>query len=160
MSEEKEKVSKKSSIIQTKTSNIWSGYTAIAIAMKYHEWEVRGNAQQNRWKDLIARKSAQEKLTIELCMDFDLDPRNSVNNEVLIHLDQKIDYQIIVIEENEQSFVGTDREKVIYLLKSVDLFAFIKSMPGYWRRNHYCKYCNRCYSRNDHRCKEINSDIL
>ena len=151
-----ELVKNKKSVIKVINTDDSCGYLAIAMGIKFYEWEVKGNSQQNRWHDLIRRETAQKKLGQSFCSDYGLDFDKPVDIDILKEIDSMIDYQIIVIKDCVQMFVGTDRKNVIYLLYDGTHYDFIKSMTAFLDKNIYCKYCNKGYtSAIQHRCEKV-----
>ena len=149
-------VQNKQSVIKIKNNDHSCGYRAIAMGIKYHEWNVKGHTQQlSKWHHLVTRETTQKTNGKVFCKTYGLDFNKPVDIDILKKIDSKIDYQIIVIKNCLQMFVGTDRPKVIYLLYDGTHYDLIKTMTGFLGRNIYCKYCNKGYrSAIQHRCEK------
>ena len=149
---------KKRSIIRIENNDKSCGYQAIAMGILYHEWKVKGNSRNTNWYNLINKKrtTKRKKEMLRFCWKYRLNHTHPLDMDILKKLDSHSDfhYQIIVIKDCQQMFVGTDRPKVIYLLYSDKHFDLITSMPAYTGDHYYCKYCNMSFRRAaKHRCE-------
>ena len=151
----------KTSVVTVKNGNgVVCGYRAIALGVNYHELNVKGNSRMKAWHNLCRGPRTLYSATMTLLQRIGIDV-NILNEELtdtqLRLLDERLtEYQIIVIKRDDgtQSFVGTDRNKVIYLENCEDHYNLIKSMTSYRNCNEYCKYCNLGYQKNfGHACK-------
>ena len=150
----------KRSIFTVKNQNKACGYIAIAVGIKFHEWNVASDYNQRRWINLRDYGPNQERLGEEFCNAYNF----PVNEELTIgmiadRVQPAIahEYQIIVINfpNGTQLFIGPDREKVIYLCyyEERNHFNLIKSMTGFRQRSFYCKKCNKAFEHiTSHNC--------
>ena len=128
------------------------GYRAITLGVKHYELNVRGNSQMKEWQSIIRYPRTLLNATKGLLNQIDIDEEilyEQLSDVQLRLFDERLsEYQIIVInrEDGAQEFIGTDREKVIYLENCGDHYNFIKSMASYRNQNQYCKYCNVGYN--------------
>ena len=150
----------KTSVVTIKNGNGTDcGYRAIALGVSYYEMNVKGNTRQQEWHNLCRGPRILNSTTRYLMQRIGIGENilKELTNIQLRLLDERLtEYQVIVINRDDgpQSFVGTDRKKVIYLENCGDHYNLIKSMTSYRRCNEYCKYCNIGYQRNSgHVCK-------
>ncbi len=146
----------KKSVVVIKNREL-SGWIAIGMGVKHHEWGVRKNSQMNCWQNLIRREVAQRKCAEEVVNGLGLQEslNKLLDNELLLKIDAELkEFQLIVVERLSKDlyFFGTHREKVICLEKCGNGFNFIKDIESYFGRK-FCRICKRCFDRRvTHRC--------
>ena len=146
------------SLIKINNNNNSCGYIAIAMGIKFHEWNVASDNSQRRWKNLRCYAPNMERLGEEFCNEYNLpiDDKMTIpmiNDRIQPALEDE--YQIIVINFNDfnQLFIGPDCEKVIYLLYNDNHYDLIKDMASFLNKKFYCKPCNKGYDRvTGHKC--------
>ena len=145
-------IKKLKSVIKIRNNNNACGYIAIAVGIKYHEWNVAADLKQRRWKNLREYSPNMEHLGEAFCNEYNLPINEELTLEMLTDRVQpqlEGQYQIIVINyvDGSQLFVGPDCEKVIYLLFNghESHYDFIKEMKSYLNRPFYCKHCNKAF---------------
>src|SRR6266571_4798346 len=152
-SEENEK---KDSVVKIRNEDNSCGYRALALGILFIE-----GVESREWRRLRESNATQRDAAENLCQDFGLDINQTLSIEMITELQERIDYQIIVIDARTggQLFKGPLNDKTIFLLYDNEHYDMIKSMTGFLRRQHYCQTCNRGF--NDpahHRCESVCKD--
>lgn len=151
-----ERRSKLKKCVVTLKNKPFSGYIAIAIGIKYFDWNIKNSCKSSQWRHLTERDGPQRSHGFELLKRLGLADKweTPLDLETLGSIDQKlVDYQLIVFHRSHDLyFCGTNRDKVVFLEFCGDSFNFIKNIDSYFGQK-YCKFCNKRFDRRTkHRC--------